>query len=126
MTDVTEDLDRLDAVVFEFFRAMQSAEEDWFSQDYRGLEAALMSANPGMSSRSAQAMLSSRPQLAKLYSRACDRQRSIVAGRMDRFLESRAMMRDEAHSVVLGQVDTGSGLGADCTGAPALRTKAPD
>lgn len=112
MTNVTEDLDRLDKAVLALYRAMLTStweqslpdlpEHKVFAEVWkRAYEQAAADTGRTVQSLIDDPDVVPLSVLTKLYVQACDRQRTILAGRMDRYLDSRAFETDEAHAIRL-------------------------
>jgi hypothetical protein len=108
MSPVTADIDRLDAAVLEVFRAIHAGEDYWGLPSYKIVRDAQMKAYAEEAKRSGKSIKSLLQNdffdplpLSKLYVQAIERQRLVLAGKLDRYLESRASETDTSHSIVL-------------------------
>ena len=108
MTDVTMDLDRFDAAVIALYHEMVSSDGDlsWPERsvfaEARKLAYERAASETGRSVQSLIADEDFEPEaFEKLYLQAYARPREIMAGRLERYLDSRTWEADQTHVLTL-------------------------
>jgi hypothetical protein len=129
MTDVTAERDRLDAAVLEIFRSMDVPCTE-LSAAFRVIEAAGLKACAEAAARTGTTVASLLADedfdplpLSRLYLAAQTRQREILTGQLERYMDSRSWETDATRSIPVDAADGSPGPEHSSVLAPGLTTR---